>query len=173
MINGLDELLSDFDKLSGIEEPIAQLVQQQIEIVRANAAELAPTGVYAGGALRGSIHSEVEVEPDSVIGTAYTDLSYAMYVEFGTGQKGAADHDGVSPEVAVAYSLEPWWVHESQVDRAAAEAYGWFYIDTKDGRFYRISGQPAKPFLYPAIKNNEQMLAQNLEDGIAKILEEI
>lgn len=112
------------------------------------------------GELRESILTDMEIEGDTVRGICYTNLAYAPYVEFGTGPKGQASHEGISPDVAVAYTQSPWWIHESQVERETAERYGWFYIDTPQGRFYKCSGQPAQPFMYPALKNNEEAIVK-------------
>ena len=87
----------------------------------------------------------------------------APYVEFGTGPKGQADHAGISPEVTPVYTQAPWWIHESQIDRRTAEKYRWFYIDTPQGRFYQCTGQPAHPFLYPALHDNEDKILKNMK----------
>ena len=89
-------------------------------------------------------------------------------MEFGTGPKGQANHEGISPDVAVSYSQSPWWIHESQVGRETAERYGWPCIDTPDGRFYRCSGQAAQPYMYPALKNNEQEIERIFEEAVKK-----
>ena len=99
----------------------------------------------------------------------------APYVEFGTGPKGQADHAGISPDVTPVYSQSPWWIHESQVDRTIAERYRWFYIDTPQGRFYQCTGQPAHPFMYPALHDNEDKIMENMSASfkadIGKVLE--
>lgn len=104
------------------------------------------------------------------VGTCFTNKSYAPYVEFGTGPKGQANHAGISPNVPVAYSQSPWWIHESQIDKGLAEKYHWFYIDTKDGRFYQCNGQPARPFMYPALKNNEEKITRLIANDIKEQL---
>ena len=89
-------------------------------------------------------------------------------MEFGTGPKGQANHEGISPDAAVSYSQSPWWIHESQVGRETAERYGWSYIDTPDGRFYHCFGQAAHPYMYPALKNNEQEIERIFEEAVKK-----
>ena len=79
-------------------------------------------------------------------------------MELGTGPKGAQEHSGISPNVTPSYVNSPWWIHESQIDIDLAEKYNWFSIDTKDGKFYQITGQPAQPFLYPAFANNKEKI---------------
>ena len=109
---------------------------------------------------------DVDETDDGICATVYTNVQYAPYVEFGTGPRGAADHVGISPEVTPAYTLEPWWIHESQIDEAVAIRYHWYYIDTEDGRFYKCEGQPAQPFMYPALHDNKDTVMEILSKGI-------
>lgn len=114
----------------------------------------------------------VETEGRNVTGICYTDKKYGPYVEFGTGPKGQENHEGISPDTTPVYTQSPWWIHEgsgpNEVDRATAEKYGWFYIDTPEGRFYQCTGQPAQPFLYPALKNNEKQIEQVIREELRK-----
>ena len=123
--------------------------------VQAAAKLLAPAN---NGTLRQSISVTVDADPRHVYAHIGTNLAYASYVEFGTGPKGQRNHQGTSPEVPVAYQLDPWWIHETQVPTGDIEKYHWQYIDTDQGRFYKIYGQAAQPYLYPAVKNNEQII---------------
>lgn len=120
------------------------------------------------GELRGSIRTQVLEQDGRTLGVVYTNKSYAPYVEFGTGPKGQANHAGISPAVTPAYAQSPWWIHESQIDKEAAEKYHWFFIETEDGRFYQCTGQPAQPFMYPALKNNEERVTRNVSNYLAR-----
>lgn len=139
-----------------------QNIHDATDYVRGAAVMGAP--VY-GGYLRSNILSEVYQENDMWVGEVYTRVQYAHYVEFGTGPKGAADHDGISPEVTPSYTPRPWWIHESQLDIGVAQMYHWHYIDTPEGRFYICYGQAAQPFMYPALKDNEQTVTDILKGG--------
>ena len=75
-------------------------VSKGIKTVQAEAKSLCP--VY-DGELRDSIYTSVENGEESIRGTCYTNKSYAAYVEFGTGPKGQANHEGISPD-AVSYT---------------------------------------------------------------------
>lgn len=163
MILGEKSFMDALGELSAID--LHDAVSKGIKTVQAEAKSLCP--VY-DGELRDSIYTSVENGEESIRGTCYTNKSYAAYVEFGTGPKGQANHEGISPDVAVSYSQSPWWIHESQVGRETAERYGWPYIDTPDGRFYRCSGQAAQPYMYPALKNNEQEIERIFEEAVKK-----
>lgn len=132
--------------------------------VRSAAVLLAPVGP-SGGNLRSSIQMMTYQEDDMYVAEVYTNAQYAHYVELGTGPKGLADHAGISPEVHPSYTPNPWWIHESQLDVGVAEMYHWHYIDTPDGRFYICYGQAAQPFMYPALKDNEQTVLDILKVG--------
>jgi HK97 gp10 family phage protein len=123
-------------------------------------------------ALRESILTDVVVTGNTVTGVCYPTFKYAIYVEFGTGPRGQTNHEGISPDVAVAYTQSPWWIHESQLDEGVAEKYHWEYIETKQGKFYKCTGQPAHPFMYPALKNNEYIIRDIYKEHIDRILGE-
>lgn len=157
-VSGTDEI----DRaLKGISEnDMRQAVGKAIQIVRAAAVNNCPVDT---GELRQSIYADIEGDSTRAVGTCWTNKSYAPYVEFGTGPKGQADHAGISPDITPVYTQSPWWIHESQIDRRAAEKYRWFYIDTPQGRFYQCTGQPAHPFLYPALHDNEEEIMENMK----------
>lgn len=166
-IEGLDGLMKKFGSLAeaAASRNMEKAVGASVKTVQASAKLLCPVN---DGELRGSIRTRVEETDGRTVGTVYTNKKYAQYVEFGTGPKGEASHDGISPEVNPVYSQSPWWIHESQVDAKTAETYRWFYIDTPEGRFYQSSGQAAQPFLYPALRNNEKRVTRNIANYLSR-----
>ena len=168
MIEGQKELRRKFVALEQIvDQQMERIVKNQVKHVQAEAKLLCPV---SHGELKNSIRSNVQRVDDRVVGTVYTNKAYAPYVEFGTGPKGEADHAGISTAVSPSYSQSPWWIHESQIDKETAERYHWFYLDTPNGRFYQCTGQPAQPFMYPALKNNEERIVRNMQNHIAREL---
>jgi len=165
MIRGADRLNR---RLSGMEdagsvEVTMRVVGEATKMVQGHAKLLCSSDT---GELRRNIYTDVECRDGVVYGVCYTNKAYAVYVELGTGPRGEADHDGISPAINPVYAQSPWWIHESQIDKEAAEKYGWFYIDTPDGRFYQCSGQAAQPYLYPALKDHEGDATEMIRDGI-------
>ncbi len=169
--------MSDADELDKKLKQLAEIdmkraVGEVIQIVRLAATLNCPIDT---GELQQDIAADVEGDSIRAIGTCWTNKAYAPYVEFGTGPKGQADHAGISPDVTPVYTQSPWWIHESQVDRRVAEKYRWFYIDTPEGRFYQCTGQPAHPFMYPALHDNEDKILSNMTASfraeIGKVLE--
>ena len=131
-------------------------------IVQADAKRLAPGN---NGELRNSIKTRVKMDGDKAIGEVYTNLHYAPYVEFGTGPKGQASHSGISPEVSVSYRSSPWYVHEDQIDVGP-------YHFQKIGEFYKMYGQPAQPYLYPALRDNQERVSKNISNYVRRKIRE-
>ena len=167
-VKGFNELEKKMKEMSELDT--RQVVGDAIQFVRSAAAENCHADT---GKLQQSIFAEVTEQEDRVIGICWTDEAYAPYLEFGTGPKGQEKHAGISPEVTPAYTQQPWWIHESQIDARVAEKYHWFYIDTPDGRFYQCSGNPAYPFMYPALKDNEDQILDIIGSGLSKEVEKI
>lgn len=122
------------------------------------------------GELREKIMMEVRAKGREIHGEVYTNVPQGVYQEFGTGPKGEANHASISPNVTPAYTQESWWVHESRVNQMDAERYHWFSIETDEGKFYQINGQPAVPFLYPALKDNEEEVVEIISRRIKEEL---
>lgn len=148
---------SNVDMRAGVSKAV-QMVQAEAKLLCA----------VESGELRHSIMTQVGGTESFAIGYCYTNKAYAGYVELGTGPRGEAQHAGISPAVSPVYTRSPWWIHESQVDRGLAEKYRWPCIHTKDGIFYRCAGQPASPFLYPALRNNGNRAAELIADTVRK-----
>lgn len=174
MMEGLDKLIRKLDSLGVTPDQYMPLaVGQGLTVVQGAAQDLAPKGE---GELSGSIFTATESRQGYFEGEVYTNKAHAQYVELGAGPKGQASHAGISPNVSPSYSQTAWWIHESQIDKETAERYHFFKIETKDGIFYQSSGQAAQPFLYPALKDNEdsvidvmgEVLQQQIRRALAK-----
>lgn len=163
MIRGIKNLNEELDLLTA--PNLTAAIQKGISFVQEAAKAGCPV---QDGELRESIFTSMENEGDVIRGSCYTNKEYAPYVEFGTGPKGQQMHDGISPDVAVAYSQSPWWIHESQIGREVAEKYHFFHIDTPQGRFYQCTGQAAQPFMYPALKDHEDQVVKIVADEMRR-----
>lgn len=86
-VEGLDELLANLSGLGGsINESSRKALERGAKKIQANAKYLAPVDT---GHLRNSIKTRSEVTKGRAKAQVFTSLEYAMYVEFGTGKKGA------------------------------------------------------------------------------------
>lgn len=146
-LKNLDRLLKRMNNVKGMD--ITQALQRATLLVEGEAKNLAPVDT---GNLRASIHPEIKKKGQNSYGRVYTACEYAPMVEFGTGIKG----NGSYP-----YEVEGLSYRDTP----------WTY--TKDGgdTFYKTKGQVAKPFLYPALKNNEKKIKKMIEEDIKTLID--
>lgn len=163
---GADRLIAKCRKLASKqvgEDIVLRAVHNAAKkVVQADAKLRVPSN---GGELRNSIKTRVKMEGDKAIGEVYTNLHYAPYIEFGTGPKGQASHAGISPDVNVSYRSSPWFVHEDQIDVGP-------YHFQKIGEFYKMYGQAAQPYLYPALKENHDRISNNISKYVSRKIRE-
>lgn len=89
----LDRLFRKLDSLGGnMQESLKRGVHQATKLVQGDAKLLAPVAEIDGGRLENSIQGEVHEEDGQIIGKVSTNVEYAHYVEFGTGQRGEASN---------------------------------------------------------------------------------
>ena len=132
---GLNEVIEALDKIAnplGIEAAL----QEACMLVEREAKIKAPK---QDGTLRNSITSTVE----GLVGTVYTPLEYAPYVEYGTGL----------------FSVHPM---------GGRKAVPWVYKDEKTGEFIATSGQHPQPYMFPALEENREEIIRIIRESITK-----
>ena len=162
---GLNSLLQKLRRLSSdsvCREIVVQGAHKGTKLVQAEAKILAPAN---SGELRQKILTRANLKGSMAVGEVFVNVEHGIYVELGTGPKGATSHSGISPEISVSYRSTPWYVHESQIDVGP-------YHFQKIGEFYKMYGQPAQPYLYPALKNNETKVQQVIANHVKKKISE-
>jgi HK97 gp10 family phage protein len=88
-IKNLDKLMKKLDALGGnSHKALKKGIHQGTKLVQAKAKLLAPVADIDGGRLRNSIQGEVVEQDGKISGEVSTNVEYAAYVEFGTGQRG-------------------------------------------------------------------------------------
>lgn len=150
MMDGVDELLRKLENISCIGPELYQLMDQCGTFIRDDARLRAPVDI---GDLRKSIQHTTRETNGGIETVVHTNSDHAAFVEFGTGPVGAANHEGISPQAQLVYTHEKW--------RGVIP----FLKSEKDSGIRYIAGQPAQPYLYPALKENEQQLEKFLADG--------
>lgn len=86
-INGLESLMKKLNRLGGDSHKSLKVgIKQANKMAQGEAKGLAPTG--DSGLLKNSIKEKVEEKNGIITGKVSTNLHYAPYVEFGTGQRG-------------------------------------------------------------------------------------
>lgn len=150
---GLESLLKKLDKLGGnIEETLKLSMQKQGELVKGDAKDLAPVDI---GDLRQSINRKTTISKGNITSTIYTNSDHAAYVEFGTGTVGQNTQVANKYPGPLAYKQDKWKVNIPGVGPR------W------------IAGQPAQPYLYPALKNNEGRIIENIKDDVKKAIRSV
>ena len=134
-IEGLEELLVKFDSLEDTKE-ITKAMGKACSLVERAAKQKAPKG--RTGELRNSITSKVDKNSDNIVGTIFTPLHYAPYVEFGTG---LFAESGGRTDV-------PWHYQDEQ------------------GEWHTTSGMHPNPYMRPALFENQDKIIRMLKEGI-------
>ena len=131
-LDGLEILEELFDM-----RKIEAAVGKACAAVERSAKQKAPKGT---GELRRSITSKVDKEGNEIVGTVFTPLEYAPYVEFGTG---LFAESGGRTDVP------------------------WCYKDDK-GEWHSTSGMKPQPYMRPALDENREKIKQIIAEGIRK-----
>lgn len=85
-VEGLDKLLATLSGLGGnVKESAKKGLERGAKKIQKNAKYLAPVDT---GHLRNSIKTKSQTTQEGVEAQVYTNVEYAPYVEFGTGQRG-------------------------------------------------------------------------------------
>lgn len=129
-LEGLEEIIKKLDGMANMSK-VNKALGKSCALVEAAAKQKAPKDT---GALRRSITSKVE----NGVGTIFTPLEYAPYIEYGTGL--FAENGG----------------------RADVP---WSYQDD-EGNWHSTSGQRPQPFMRPALDENRQQIIKILKEGI-------
>lgn len=152
-VKGLDSLLKKLDKLGGnVDEVLYKSMQQQGELVKGDAKDLCPVDL---GDLRQSIKRETKRYKGKIVSKVYTNSDHAAYVEFGTGKKGESTPVSDKYPGPLSYKQDKWKVNIPDV------GVRW------------IEGQSAQPYLYPALKNNEEKVIENIKEDVKKAIREV
>ena len=163
IVKGARQLANKLNKLGSATAVVEQAVGKEIQRVRNTAVLLCPVN---HGELRRSIKTMVQPYDGGIRGVCYTNKEHAAYVEFGTGPQGQEQHEGISPNVQPTYTQQGWWFPGKDIDPTDADKYHWPKSEGPDGVFYYTDGQPAQPFMYPALKMNENIITANLSAAL-------
>ena len=172
-IEGADELLRKLQNMSQ-DMQVAAAKRAAVAggtIVKRQAQLLVPRNA---GALARSIRIRSSASAAGAKAEVYTNYEYAIYVEFGTGPKGQANHQGISPSVTPRYTQHGWGIPADQVSAEDAEKYHWPSRIYDGKTYYMTSGQAASPFMYPALNNRKEDVKKAMNASLrASIKKEI
>lgn len=172
-IKGLDKLLVKLEAL-GLDsnKALETGIKQAAKKVQGDAKLICPSN---NGQLRNSIKASTETADNKIVGKVSTNNEYAAYVEFGTGPVGEHSPKDLPPDIAskIHYKADRWFIPADKIDEATAEKYRFKKIKVGDKEFYISYGQPAKPYLYPALKQNEKKVKEIIAEHLKKTIEKV
>lgn len=129
--------LENADKIELLNEAaLYRALGRACALVERKAKEKAPKG---NGTLRRSITSEITREGNELVGTVFTPLEYAPYVEYGTGL--FAEGGNGRKDVP------------------------WHYKDDK-GEWHTTSGQKPQPYMRPALNESREEILRILKEAL-------
>ena len=134
-IEGADEVIAMIEKNTDTSK-LTGAVDKACLFVEGEARRKAPKRT---GELRRSIESKVENNGDEIIGTVFTPLEYAPYVEYGTGLF---------------------------AESGGRKDVPWAYVDEKTGKLIWTAGQHPKPFMRPALNENRERIVGLIREGL-------
>lgn len=175
-VNGKDSLLRKLKKLpEAVKEASKDTLIEMTEATKSRAVENLNNTIYINnGELVGSIQAEVVENGQGVlVGRVWSDKEHAIYREFGTGPKGANSPKILPPNITPSYRMTPWFIPVEKTKVDLYVAYGFPLIEIQGKKFYRTSGQPANPFLYPAfletLKMQDEMFNEHFEERLSEL----
>jgi hypothetical protein len=175
-IKGLDRLKRKINAMPKIlNDAVNDATYEITELVR-SAAELrlASSMKFSSGELIGSLKTEVvENAEGKIVGRVWSDKAQAIYREFGTGPNGQASSKDLPEGVNPVYTQTHWFIPAEEVGIDLNEIYGMPKITIQGKEFYITSGQPARPFLYPSLKEILPQMPEIYKEHVQKKLREL
>lgn len=156
-VKGLDEVMAKIDQL--VPDLQKQLLNKTgpdlAQVMYAVAAQNAPVARVNGGRLRQSLQTgESIVELDDGTGEVFigitTNVPYARYVEYGTGNKG----DPSVPHVPKDY----WWSYNPDYDPSKPEG-------PDNRKFFKWYAQEPNPFMRNALRSTRKIAVRYMKEG--------
>lgn len=153
-IEGLDSLVKKLNALkANVENALKQGIIDASLLVEKDAKLNVKTST---GILRESINHEIITDKKSIVGIIGTNLKYAPYVELGTGPIGEANKPDIAAKMNIQYRGTPWVYYSEEMDS-----------------FFTTKGQAGIPFLYPALKNNQEQIKQLVAEAVKRAINKV
>lgn len=142
------------DLLKCCDDLVRAMTEEGIKIAKMNVMSM--NAVYTG-ALEESIQGIFF--PAEHIGVVFTDVPYALYVEFGTGIVGEASPHSGDTDIEWEYDI-----HDHREN-------GWWYYTSTDGygRFRWTMGMPARPYMYNTLRWLQQNAPAQASESFGKL----
>lgn len=144
-VSGLEEFLKCIVMTAKeVDKDIEKEMKRINEQIADDSRDLCPV---RDGLLRESIQTRYIRNGDTLTAETFTDCEYGAYVEFGTGIVGQ-NANLVREGIDLTYRQTPWR-----------------YKD-ENGKWWYTQGQAPQPYLYPAMKQNEDEIINGLSKAV-------
>lgn len=154
-IKGLKSLRTKLKNMGGDSAAaILRAINQTTLLAEASAKANAPSSSSSQAnstgsvSLRAGIEHEVKSTTERIEGRVFSNAPHSVFVEMGTGPVGASNHMGISPNVNPTYTTRKSWAFPIVIDG--------------EETFRTTSGQPARPFMYPAAVEHKDTHSENI-----------
>lgn len=156
-VKGVGRLRGKVDKMSQLmQEAVIEATDEVAENVKGHAIDnLSNSGMrHPTGELVGSVTNEdarVNLS-GNIEASVFTDKKQGLFREFGTGPVGNASQKDLPPGIVPVYRTTPWGIPADEVSIDMEAIYGFKRYEYNGKEYYWTLGQPARPWLYPALK---------------------
>lgn len=175
-IKGLDSLKAKLKSAPKImEEAVWDATFEIVEEVASRGASRIQSSVKHGsGESAGSIKQEVVIDSNGkLVGRVWSDKQQLLFREFGTGPVGEASPKDLPNGVNPVYTQERWFVPVDLVAVDLEAVYGIPKVTINGKDFFMTRGQPARPWLYPSVKEVEENIPEIYKDHVQKGLKKL
>ncbi|KAF1291049.1 HK97 gp10 family phage protein [Candidatus Enterococcus leclercqii] len=147
---------------------ITELIKQATEL------RIDSSVKYGSGELSGSYKNEVVINAQGkIVARIWSDKEQAMYREFGTGPVGQASQKDLPEGITPVYSTSAWFIPVDEVEIDLEAIYGIPRITIQGKDFFLTRGQPARPALYPSLKEIVEQAPDIYKEHVQKRLKEL
>jgi hypothetical protein len=147
---------------------ITELIKQAAEL------RLSSSVKYSSGELLGSLKNEVVINAQGkIVGRVWSDKQQAIFRELGTGPVGEASSKDLPEGVSPVYSQTAWFIPANEVAVDLEAVYGIPRVTVQGTDFYITKGQPARPFLYPSLKDLVEQASEIYKEHVQRKLREL
>lgn len=176
-ISGLSNLKRKLDSLPKyMNTAVRNATYELTDSIQGEAqANLQSSIKYSSGELAGSVKTEVTTDNEgNIVGHVWSDKKQAIFREFGTGKVGQHSNKELPPGVSPIYTQTVWFFPVGSTSDNLTQLYGIPTINIQGKAFYRTGGQPAHPWLYPALKNvseySDEVYAKHFRNELRKAI---
>lgn len=147
---------------------ITELIKQATEL------RIASSVKHSSGELLGSFKNEVVINAQGkIVGRVWSDKEQAMYREFGTGPVGQESKKDLPEGVTPVYTTSAWFIPAEKTGVDLEAVYGIPRITIQGKDFFLTRGQPARPALYPSLKEIVEQAPDIYKEHVQKRLKEL